>query len=435
MRQALILDNIDRGSTYSFLRASDFEITKKLLNTSVNNWISICEILEQDEDKEIVVVAKFTEPVLEHLIDVEYYDVRKRLIDLILQRKHIVFVYSDNYHGYFNFREGFAEPDEVKNQKIEFDEQLKPMIKDLTDKGLNIVTYETLTDLELASQSFIENIAQGLLLKFYIPNNKFGSLELDKFIILFKDFISTVSDKAVRIHQNRTSQGITCTLYSETTEISHDDVYGMFDDFTKFMELCVHDPEKATEILEAQDVPKEKISFLVSRHVKEAKRILLDLKQDKERRLLQARQNLETNLLEEHISSTQLDETLSQLVLSSNNIKDLLGESKVGTVNLNINSQIINKVEGAVAKEFHGDINFSKEDEQLKLLIEKYSQSQAQKAELSSAVYEMNDKEIPAKEKKFAASKLKNFVIKYGEKIGDIGFGLLTKYLEQKMGL
>ena len=435
MKQALILENIDRGSTDSFLRASEFTIKRKILNSSTKNWVSIIKILESDNDKETIVVAKFTEAILELLIDDDYKKVSKRLLKKIAERKHIIFIYSDNYHGYFNFRDGYAEPDEVKNQKLEYSKPLKKLIKKLNSKNLNIVTYETLTDLEISSQSFIENVAQGLLLKFYIPNDNFGSIELDKFIILFKNFISSVSDIPIRIHQNRTSQGVTCTLYSESKEVTHDEIYSMFDDFTKFMELCVNDPEKAAEILEFRNIPKEKIATLISRHVKEAKRILLDLKQDKERRILQARQNLESELLEEHISTPNLDETIKLIAPQASNIKDIISDTKVETLNLNINPQIINKVEGAVAKEFYGSINITREDEQLKAIIEKFSESSAQKAELNSAVHEMNDDETSVKDKKFAASKLKNFVVKYGEKIGDFGFRLLTKYLETKLGI
>ena len=67
-------------------------------------------------------------------------------------------------------------------------------------------------------------------------------------------------------------------------------------------------------------------------------------------------------------------------------------------------------------------------------MIQKYSVTAAQSAELKSALYEMKDAEIPTKDKKVATSKLKNFVLKFGEKIGEVAFGVLTKYLEKKMG-
>lgn len=434
MKQALILDSIDRGSTYSFLRASDFLISRKILKSSVYNWTTVNELLEIDSEKKTLIVGKFTEPILNRFLDEEYNEVAEELVNKLIERNHIVFIYSDNYHGYFNFSEGYADPEDVKNQRIDFNQSLKDLIRRLNDKGLNIVTYESLVDLEIASQSFIENIAQGLLLKFYIPNDKFGGVELDKFIILFKDFISSSSDKSVRIHQNRTNHGVICTLYSESSDISHDDVYGLFDDFTRFMEVCINDPVKAAEILRVQNVPKESIARIVSRHAKEAKRIFLDLKQDKERRLLQARQNLEAELLEEHIGTSEIARLIESVSPHVSGIKDVISESKVGTLNFNINPQIINRVEGVVAKEFHGQVTLTKEDEQLKLLIEKFSTSLAETAELNSSFHEINDPEIAAKEKKFAASRLKNFVLKNGEKIGDIGFSLLTKYLENKMG-
>ena len=104
MKQALILDNIDRGSTYTFFQANDFYINKKILKSSVSNWESICEILETDNKDEIVVVGKFTEHIMfRYFLNEEYMEVSKRLIDSILRKKHIIFIYSDNYQGYFNF--------------------------------------------------------------------------------------------------------------------------------------------------------------------------------------------------------------------------------------------------------------------------------------------------------------------------------------------
>ncbi|MDO8886923.1 hypothetical protein, partial [Candidatus Oleimmundimicrobium sp.] len=92
MKQALILDNIDRGSTYTFFQANDFYITKKILKSSVSNWQSICEILETDNKDEIVVVGKFTEHILGYFLNEEYMEVSKRLIDSILRKKHIIFI-------------------------------------------------------------------------------------------------------------------------------------------------------------------------------------------------------------------------------------------------------------------------------------------------------------------------------------------------------
>lgn len=433
MKQALILDNIDRGSTYTFFQANDFYITKKILKSSVSNWESICTILENDSNDEIVIVGKLTENILGYFLDNEYSDVSKRLLKNILKKKHIIFIYSDNYHGYFNFNDGYISPDEAKNKKAEFDPKLKDLIYKFNQLDLNVIVYETLVDLEIFSQSFIDNISQGLLLRFYIPNDKFGSTELDKFIVLFKDFISGATNKSINITQNRTKYGITCTLYSETAEIKHDDLYKMFDDFTKFMELCLNNPTAAAEVLINNEIPKEKVSFLITKHVKEAKRILLDLKQDKERRLLAVRQNLESELLEEQLGD-ELNKKIESLVPNITRMVDLINGSKINNLQININPQIINKVEGVVAKEFNGSIVFTHEENKLKDIIQQHSSSPAQSAELISALYEMKDSEITSKSRKEATSKLKNFILKIGEKIGDVAFDLLTKYLEKKMG-
>ena len=174
MKQALILDNIDRGSTYTFFQANDFYINKKILKSSVSNWESICEILETDNKDEIVVVGKFTEHIMfRYFLNEEYMEVSKRLIDSILRKKHIIFIYSDNYQGYFNFFDDeYVSPGEAKNQKREFDSKLKALIDAFNIQDLNIAVYETLVDLEISSQSFIDNISQGLLLRRHLKSRK-----------------------------------------------------------------------------------------------------------------------------------------------------------------------------------------------------------------------------------------------------------------------
>ena len=87
MKEALILDNIDRGSTYSFLRASDFYITKKILKSSVNNWITILDLLSTDVEKKMIVVGKFTEPILNLFLDEEYEAVSIKLIKKLVGKR------------------------------------------------------------------------------------------------------------------------------------------------------------------------------------------------------------------------------------------------------------------------------------------------------------------------------------------------------------
>jgi hypothetical protein len=434
MKQALIPDNIDRGTTYSFLQANGFYITKKELKSGVANWESICDILKSDSANELLVIGKFTEIILDNFLLKEYEDVSVRLVEHILTKRHLIFIYKENYEGYLNLEGEYTFPDNVRGYKKEFVQELKSLIEKFTYLDLNLVVYEKIIDLEISSQNFIEEISQGLLLKFYIPNEKYGSSELDKFIVLFKEFISTVTNKSINISQNRTKYGITCTLYSESNEIKQDDLYGMFDDFTKFMELCVNDPKSAAEILSKNNIPADRAAFLITKHTKEAKRIILDLKQDKERRLLSTRQSLETELLEEELGS-DLFKKIELMIPNINGIKDLIEEKNITNLNININPQIIQKVEGIVAREFNGTITFTNEDNQLKDIIQKYSETSAKSAELISALYEVQDKELSLKSKKAATNKLKSFLVKVGEKVGDVAFDLLTKYLESKMGI
>lgn len=102
-KSALILDNLDRGTIQTTLQTNNYYKTQKLLNTSVKNWESICQILEDDVENEILILGKFTENALFRMCLPEYETVVKRLFNLLKDKKHIIFIYKSNLKGEFSY--------------------------------------------------------------------------------------------------------------------------------------------------------------------------------------------------------------------------------------------------------------------------------------------------------------------------------------------
>jgi hypothetical protein len=240
---ALVLDKIDRGTITTTLQTNGYYRKLKILNSSVDNWVSICEILEEDEENEIIVLGKFTEHTLFRMCIPEYANVVERLFNLLKNKKHIIFIYKDNLMGNFSYfqsveiKESVFEVDDRDDYFYYSETELKNwlLIRGIEDSEaaylnrvlklikrinieLTILPYEKLIDVEISGQNFIENIAEGLLFRIYVPKDRIWSNEFDKFITLFRDYASNIANEELKITQNRTDLGIICSLYSISTD-------------------------------------------------------------------------------------------------------------------------------------------------------------------------------------------------------------------------
>lgn len=452
---ALLLDHVDRGAVLTSLQANNYYRTLKLLNTSSKNWESICRILENDTENEILVLAKFTESALFRMCLPEYISITKRMFELIKNKRHLIFIYKTNLYGEFSYLKNetnfFDLPDidnfyhsdgrldawlktnKVSQSEEEFLKLIRETIKIMNDQ-LNILPYEKLIDIEIASQNFIEHVAEGLIFRIYVPNDRIWSNEFDKFIILFRDYASTIANEELKITQNRTDSGTICSLYSTNKNFEPEKMNELYNQFTSFMDLCssnIHEAEKIINNLSIDKLSKDKI---IKKYVKESKRLLLDIAQEREVKLINIKHRLQSELQEIEITS-ELLEYINNSVPNSESKNIILGSQVIQNQNFYINSQIIEKVNGIVANELNGNINLTPEEEQILKLIEKYTLDITNKTDLKTALYELKDVASSKEAKRSSWQKLYGFLGKVGDKVGDVGVALLTKYIEQKMNI
>lgn len=309
------------------------------------------------------------------------------------------------------------------------------LIKSFGKQNLYILPYEKLIDIENAGQEFVNNLTEGLLFKIYIPNQKMWSNEFDKFITLFREYASSISGKELIIKQQRTDFGVMCSLFSINNDINEREINNLYSEFSSFMDICAINPDEARKIICDLKIPKEQQDKIFQKYSKEAKRLQLDLKQERESRLLQIKHCLE-NELQEFSIEENLSQYVNSLVPKSINSQNgLCIRKKIDTQIININPQIIGKVEGVVSRVINGNIEFAHEEKELFKLIELYTEKAIENETLKSAVYELNDTGIPQEQKRMAWQKLSSFLCKVADKVGDVGVSLLSKYLEQKIGI
>jgi hypothetical protein len=458
-KTALILDNIDRGTITTTLQTNGYYRKLKLLNSSVKNWESICKFLEEDVENEIIVLGKFTEHTLFRMCTPQYRAVVEKLIGLLKNKKHIVFIYKDNLVGNFSYFQSVEIKEtvfDIDNKKDYFyyrEKQLKNWLafegieeteSDYLNRVIKLIKrinieltalpYEKLIDVEISGQNFIENVAEGLLFRIYVPNDRIWSNEFDKFITLFRDYASNIANEELKITQNRTDLGIICSLYSINKDISESEINDLYKEFTAFMDLCSSNPKEAKNLIDELKISEPKKQGILKKYVKESQRLLLDIKQEREVKIISIKHRLQNELQEYELSKDVL-EYIENTVPSSESTKYLtFGTQSIQNQTILVNPQIIGKVDGIVISELNGNVNFSPEEQELNKLIEQFSKSISEATELQTSLYELKDNASSKEKKRGAWQKLYGFLGKVGDKVGDVGVALLTKYIEQQMG-
>lgn len=312
--------------------------------------------------------------------------------------------------------------------------KVKDLIKHFNNIELNILPYEKLIDVENAGQTFVNNLTEGLLFRIYVPNKKLWSNEFDKFITLFREYASVISGKELIIKQQRTDIGVVCSLYSQNKDIDEQEINILYSEFSNFMDICAINPSEASKIINKSKLPQEQRDTIFQKYIKEAQRLQLDIKHERELKLLQIKQCLELELQEVSIND-ELTNYINQKVPIALSDSSFSRHKSTHTQIININPQIIGKVEGVVSRVVNGGIELSNEEREICKLIELYSAKATEVESLKSAIYELRDNAISKDEKKMAWQKLYGFIGKIGDKIGDVGVSLLSKYLEQKIGI
>ena len=268
------------------------------------------------------------------------------------------------------------------------------------------------------------------------------ALEADKLLQLFRDYLSKVSGVNSRLDQYRTNQGVIYEFFGESEDDSRN-LSDEFDEFSKFMDVCASDPARAEILLKDKSVAAGLITNIVDRYSKEARRLHVDLRQERERKILSIRHRLESELTDmlpgdtgwETITAI-VDGAIPQAGPLSNALQvdqAPLHISNSEHITVNLKPQIIQTVNGVVSQEIYGDQHIGPEAQEILDLIQKYAGERS--TELSSAVHEVVDPDAPKADRLSAKQKIKGFLYQVGRKGSDVAIDLLQKYIESQVGL
>ncbi len=453
----LLLGNVTHEGITSSLRAGGEQYKQKHLASSVENWRSILKIFGSFNVRAVVV--KLNAWVFTLFADPEYEDVRDALLNSISRVPHIFFVHEDilsrgtsregtlSREEFIRHRVGDIADEEIDMYMAHFgfklpDEQTLNEASALLQRfQISLIPYKANADVTVMATRFLQDALGNLVFRVYVPSGRLWANEVDRLLGLFRDYLLSTGRKGVRLDQSKTDYGVSYEFHAteEGTSVS---LEGEFQEFTRVLDLSLSDPSAAEAALRDKSVDAKEIEGIVARYAKEARRLHVDVKHDRERKILAIRQRMESELSEVvPASSLDLIQHLVDRVIPPTHLSSILGidsrplalASQNSPITINLNPQIIHEMNGIVAREIRGEANVGPRGEELIALVEKYGRENS--VELASAVHEISDPSIARAEKVTATNKIKAFLYRLAPEASKAGLNILQAYIQHKLGL
>lgn len=458
----LFLGNADNDGVLAKLKATGTLYKRKMLESKKQNWATIIKYF--DNYNVTAVAAKLTNYTYSFLCDATYKEVGGNLFGKISKVPNIFmaheFLITGEITDEFDTNNRRSEPftkDQIPlspiNDDTYFEDQFdigyfKPpdeetrtkVVQILKAHNIQLMPYKTNAELTIIVTSFLEQNEQNLIFRIYVPAERMWANEAEKLLQLFREYLQKVSKFNIRQDQYRTNQGVMYEFFGDNN-VPPSTLPDKFTEFSTFLDTCIANPVKAQVLLESKNLNKTEVFNIIDRYTREARRLHIDLKQERERKLLTIKHNLESELAEYAI--VEKDWSLIDKIID-NSIPRIDGFSSAISFNrdalpqtsqnltVNINPQIIETINGVVAQEIIGDQHIGPDAKSLLDIIEQYGSDK--KVELTSAVHELVDPNVKKTDRITAKQKLKGFILPLGSKIGDIGMGMIQSFIENQIG-
>jgi hypothetical protein len=290
-------------------------------------------------------------------------------------------------------------------------------------------------------QGHVDDV-ESLLLRVYVPSGRLYAGEMHRILGLFGDWLTGARGHGIRQAGYRTQSGEMFEFFADAA-VAQPILRQEFDIFTHFLELCAGSPSKAADVLDATGIGKAAGSELVERFGREFRRLRVDLKHERERRMLTLRHSLEGELLEGGVdldaSAAEVDSLLERLVPEPSALSPLsaLGASSWPPApypgSAYIGQQVINAMEYTVIHNIQGTVSLGVSARELLSLADHFGGPDA--VALKSAVHELEDGGAPVDKREATKKKIKSFLGQLSGKVEEIALSVLEKYVESKLGL
>ncbi|MEB0004913.1 hypothetical protein QN357_18510 [Cryobacterium sp. RTC2.1] len=211
-------------------------------------------------------------------------------------------------------------------------------------------------------------------------------------------------------------------------------------EFSNFLSL-VDDPAAARSMLLSLGVEANRADDLVGRYARDARRVLLDSRHQRDRYVLDIQQRLEAELTEEglDVPAGELEVLVRRLVPTASlaaalsaSIPDQRLQTPPSSATIVINQQFIEHAAGVVAQTISGGVNLGTPLDEILRLVRQVGGDGSDG--LETAARELADVGAPSANRVTARQKLRAFLIRNGQRIESAAFATAWKWLESQMG-
>ena len=291
---------------------------------------------------------------------------------------------------------------------------MKQIIDNIYEKGLNIVTFKYSNDIVRYIRDYIENMDQSVVFRSYILKDQIWANELEDFLSLFQEYVTKIRGVNISFEQRKTDIGTIYVIFSSSKEIVKSEFPKYVSEFNDFLEYCDKNTSKAREVLASYSLSESDISKYIFEFQKRARRLMIDIRQEYEMKLLECRHAIENEALENSLVSYKP----SSLIEPSSNLVPSVVIENLNYININETTAPI----------VFGKYTYNNNDQKIIEYIKKYAD---EKAELENELRILKDEKLGAPDKISAFGKIKSFLSKHALDIGEVAFKALCAYLEK----
>jgi hypothetical protein len=358
-------------SVISKLATAGSHYVSKLLQSGPRNWEQILHLLEREEL--VGAVCKLTGNDYGQILRPEFNGVAERLFARLGDVPHLVLVH-----------EAVAGPPLVPD--VEFDElpwnedvwndvqarahfgDMDPVVQSqvheiLQRHNVAITTYKTNAEASVLASAFVVDLQDNLIFRIYVPAGRIYEDEMSRLLAMFHHWLGAVKGETVRQGGYQTASGRVIEFFRERDTSASSGIGADLAEFNEFLGL-IDDAAAAAAMLVGLGVEPSRADELVARYSRDARRVLLDARHERDRKVLAIQQQLEAELTDEELSISGVE--LTRLVQSLVPVAPLTfpvagnrhAQLGTGQPSIVVNQQIIQRVEGIVAQQVSGDIHY-----------------------------------------------------------------------------
>ncbi len=295
--------------------------------------------------------------------------------------------------------------------------QLDHLVELVQESGVNISLYRGRNDISRSVRIFLKEQPNVVFKQYFLKDYVFSD-ELENLLSVFVEYLTRVKNIKVSFYETKSDIGTVYVIASENEQITSDNFSDYVHEFSDLVKLCDYDMHKASEFLQNEGIPPREVTRIISKYTTFYRRLYLDIEHDFNSRRLE----LDYHLKQEMLAAKEHQELIAYNSLAEVNTGDL------STVICLPESGYMNSV--VTNNYFLGDFHYSQADQQMIDAITKYSDA------ASDLIKELNilkDKGLDDTTRGSSHEKLKKFLTGAAKKIGEFGFDLLSKYLENLM--